>query len=47
MVQGKNSLDFLKFRDVLRMMQEGAHLTPDGIAKIRVIASRMNRGQGR
>jgi LAGLIDADG endonuclease len=46
-LKSKKHLDFLKFRDVLRLMQEGAHLTPDGIAKIRVIASRMNRGQGR
>ncbi len=46
-LKSKKHLDFLKFRDVLRLMQERAHLTPDGIAKIRVIASRMNRGQGR
>ena len=46
-LKSKKHLDFLKFRDVLRLMQEGAHLTTDGIAKIRVIASRMNRGQGR
>jgi hypothetical protein len=46
-LKSKKHLDFLKFRDVLQLMQTGAHLTPDGIAKIRVIASRMNRGQGR
>jgi hypothetical protein len=46
-LKSKKHLDFLKFRDVLRLMQEGAHLTTDGIAKIRVIASRMNTGQGR
>jgi hypothetical protein len=46
-LKSKKHVDFLKFRDVLRLMKEGAHLNSDGIAKIRVIASRMNRGQGR
>ena len=46
-LKSKKHVDFLKFRDVLGLMNEGAHLNSDGIAKIRVIASRMNRGQGR
>ncbi len=40
----KKRLDFQKFKRVLRMMQAGEHLTPQGIAKIRDIAAKMNRG---
>ena len=38
----KKHLDFLKFRKILMMMQRNEHLTPDGIEKIRQIASEMN-----
>ena len=40
----KKRLDFQKFKRVLRMMQAGEHLTPQGIEKIRDIAAKMNRG---
>ena len=40
----KKHVDFEKFRKVLLMMEAGEHLTPDGIERIRAVASRMNRG---
>ena len=43
---GKN-VDFLKFRDVLLLMEAGNHLTAEGIERIRSIAQRMNRGRSR
>ncbi len=46
-LKSKKQVDFLKFRDVLRLMATGAHLKAEGMARIRAIASRMNTGQGR
>ena len=43
----RKNIDFLKFRDVLLLMQAGNHLTVDGIEQIRSIASQMNRGRSR
>jgi hypothetical protein len=43
----KKHIDFMKFRDVLLLMEKGEHLHPDGIEKIRSIAAGMNRGQPR
>ena len=43
----KKRLDFQKFKRVLRMMQAGEHLTPQGLEKIRDIAAKMNRGWSR
>ena len=43
----KKNVDFLKFRDVLLLMQAGNHLKADGIERIRSIASEMNRGRSR
>ena len=43
----RKHIDFMKFRDVLLMMERGEHLTGDGIEKIRAIAAQMNRGQPR
>ena len=43
----KKRLDFLKFRKILMMMQRNEHLTPDGIEKIRQIASEMNTSRER
>ena len=40
-------VDFLKFRDVLLMMRSGEHVDPEGLSKIRSIASAMNRGRSR
>jgi len=39
----KKNVDFLKFRDVLLLMQEGAHLQATGLAAIRKLAAEMNR----
>jgi hypothetical protein len=39
--------DFQKFRRVLLRMEEGDHLTPEGIERIREIAGQMNRGRSR
>ena len=46
-LRSKKNVDFLKFRDVLLMMEKGEHLTSEGIARIRDIASKMNRCQPR
>ena len=43
----KKNVDFLKFRDVILLMQRGEHLTPEGIENIRRITAVMNRGQPR
>ena len=40
----KKNVEFLKFRDVLFLMEKGAHLTADGLAEIRKITASMNRG---
>ena len=39
----KKNIDFLKFRDVVLMMDKGVHLTGDGLEKIRGVAAQMNR----
>ena len=41
----KKNLDFLAFRDVLRMMQQKKHLTKEGILPIQKISSTMNRNR--
>ena len=46
-LKSRKRVDFLKFREVLRRMSRGEHLTKEGIEKIRSIASRMNTGWGR
>ncbi len=46
-LKSQKQLDFLKFRDVLRMMDNGEHLTPVGIERIRAIVLKMNRGRER
>ena len=43
----KKNVDFLKFRDVLLLMENDAHLTKEGVDKIRTIAGQMNRGVSR
>ena len=43
----KKNVDFLKFRDVLLLMEKGSHLTADGVESIRSVASQMNRGASR
>ena len=44
-LKSKKKVDFLKFRKVLRLMNQGEHLEPGGVEKIRAIASTMNRGE--
>ena len=39
----KKHLDFLKFRDIIRLMQQGEHLHPEGLQRIIAIAMEMNR----
>jgi len=46
-LHSKKWIDFLKFKKVLMLMDRGEHLTPEGIARIRQVASGMNRGQER
>jgi hypothetical protein len=46
-LKSKKRIDFLKFREVLRRMAGGEHLTVEGIEKIRALASTMNTGRGR
>ena len=43
----KKNIDFLKFRDVLLLMENDRHLTREGVDAIRAIASEMNRGMSR
>ena len=43
----KKNVDFLKFRDVLLLMEADNHLTAEGIERIRSIAQQMNRGRSR
>ena len=43
----KKNVDFLKFRDVLLLMEAGSHLTVEGVERIRSIARQMNRGHSR
>ena len=38
----KKNIDFLKFRDVLLLMEHDRHLTPEGVDAIRAIASEMH-----
>ena len=40
----KKRQDFAKFRRVVLIMDEGKHLTSEGVEEIRRIASQMNRG---
>ena len=40
----KKRVDFQKFSDVLKMMEEGRHLTNDGLRDIARIATLMNTG---
>ena len=46
-LKSKKIIDFMRFRQVLMLMNEGKHLKPEGIEKIRKIASAMNTGRER
>ena len=41
----KKNIDFLKFRDVLLLMETDGHLTREGMDAIRAIASEMNTSE--
>ena len=43
-LKSKKKIDFLKFRKVLQLMNDGQHLKPSGVEQIRAIASTMNTG---
>ena len=40
----KKNVDFLKFRRILGLMEEGKHLTVEGVEEIRALKRQMNRG---
>ena len=44
-LKSKKHLDFLKFRQVLLMMEAGEHLNAAGVVEIRELAAQMNRGR--
>lgn len=44
-LRSKKAIEFLKFKDVVLMMQKGEHLNEEGFSKIVKIASEMNRAQ--
>ncbi len=46
-LKSKKRLDFEKFHQILKMMEVGDHLNPQGIEKIRSVAGAMNRGRSR
>ena len=46
-LKSKKALEFLRFRKVVIMMQEGKHLSKEGFLEINKIASEMNRAQPR
>jgi LAGLIDADG endonuclease len=43
----KKNIDFLKFRDVLLLMENDGHLTHEGVDAIRAIAGEMHKGVSR
>lgn len=46
-LKSKKRIDFQKFRRALLMMEDGAHLTAEGLKEIRDISAQMNRGRSR
>src|SRR5437660_4172869 len=43
----RKNVDFYKFTTILRLMEEGVHLTVEGVDQIRAITREMNRGAER
>ena len=43
-LKSKKHVEFQKFREVLRAMKQGKHLSLEGLEEIRMIAAQMNRG---
>jgi hypothetical protein len=46
-LRSRKRVDFVRFRRVLQLMDRGEHLSPEGIERIRAIASKMNTGRER
>jgi hypothetical protein len=46
-LRSKKRVDFARFRKILSLINQGRHLTPQGIQEIREIASVMNTGRER
>ena len=46
-LKSRKRQDFLKFRRILLLMEQGRHLVPEGVEQIRAIASKMNTGRER
>ena len=44
-LRSKKRVDFIKFRRILLLMEQGSHLTTEGIAEIRAIAEQRNIGR--
>jgi hypothetical protein len=42
---GVKALDFADFSQVAKLMKESKHLTPEGLAQIKLIKARMNSGR--
>nr|ATI20569.1 LAGLIDADG endonuclease [Ophiognomonia clavigignenti-juglandacearum] len=45
-IYGNKLLDYQDFSEVVKLKNHGAHLTPEGLEKIRVIQQRMNQSRG-
>ncbi len=45
LLKTKKRMDFLKFREVIKKMERGDHLTAQGIEEIRTLKAQMNRSQ--
>ena len=43
----RKNVDFSKFRSIVLAMDNGSHLTPEGLDQIRSLAAQMNRGASR
>lgn len=43
LLKTRKRVDFIKFREVVNLMNQGEHLTSEGVEKIRKIANQMNR----
>ena len=39
----RKRVEFMKFREIVNLMNQGEHLSRDGVEKIRAIANQMNR----
>ncbi len=42
-LKSRKRVDFIKFREIVNLMESGAHLKADGVERIREIANQMNR----